>query len=84
MTTRAALNQYGNAAAAAVWSRVVEFDRVEATLAVALVLLTVAAWPRLGRQALAIPGGVLLWIVLPSRVPFIARPPTASAKKGQD
>lgn len=81
---RTALSQAGSAVAAAVWSRVIEFGRVEAVLALALVLLTVAAWPRLGRQALAIPGLVLLWIALPSRVAFIARPPAPPAKKGHD
>lgn len=67
--------------AIAIWARILELDRNEGTLTIALALLTVAAWPRFGRQALAIPGVVLLWIVLPVRKPFVMRP---MPKKEQD
>ena len=51
----------------------------ELLIVVALTLVTVALWPRFGRQALLVPGLVVLWVALPSRAPFIARP-TLSAK----
>lgn len=76
------ISRWCRAAATAIWARAREFDRNEGLLSIALLLLTVAAWPRFGRQALAIPGAALLWIVLPTRMPFIARPPVL--KKGQD
>ena len=47
----------------------------EILLVAGLVLITVAAWPAIGQYALACPGLVLVWIALPSRSPFISRPP---------
>lgn len=46
----------------------------EVATMVALVLVTVALWPRFGRLTLLVPGIVLLWIALPVRRPFVARP----------
>lgn len=57
----------------------------ELLLVVALALVTVALWPRFERLALLVPGLVILWVVLPSRSPFVARPPTATkAERRQD
>ena len=54
----------------------------EVLLLLALVLLTVGVWPVLGVPTLAIPGAVLLWLVLPQRTAFIARPsPDATQRK---
>lgn len=53
----------------------------ELAITVALVLVTVALWPALGRQALIAPGLVLLWVALPARAPFIARPTKSTRRK---
>jgi len=55
----------------------------ELLLALALVLVTSGLWSVLGSAALTVPGGVLLWIVMPSRAAFIARPPE-SAQRSRD
>jgi hypothetical protein len=47
----------------------------EILLVLGLALLTVGLWPVVGVSALVVPGVVLIWLVLPSRAAFIARPP---------
>lgn len=49
--------------------------REELLVLAGLILLTHGLWPLLGQQALVAPGLVLLWIGVPQRVTFIARPP---------
>ena len=61
---------------AALWkatSSVIGLD--ECFLIVALALVTTGLWALIGRGALVVPGIVLLWIVLPSRPPFVLRRP---------
>lgn len=52
----------------------------ELALIGALALLVAGLWPVLGQRALVVPGLVWLWIALPSRHPFVSRPPAASDK----
>lgn len=47
----------------------------ELQLLVGLTFVTVALWPLLARLALVVPGGILVWLALPSRAPFVHRPP---------
>lgn len=75
------------AALAAPWrafGRVVlrEVDADVVGLGLALALLAAGLWPDLGWRALAVPGAVLLWLVLPSREPFVIRkePPPAEGQ----
>jgi hypothetical protein len=56
----------------------------DVVLVLGLVLLTVGLWPVLERVALAVPGAVLVWLVLPQRVPFVLReqaPPGAGRRR---
>lgn len=55
----------------------------ELLIAAALTLLVVGLWPRFGREALLVPGVILLWLVLPARLPFIDRPVPPSADRKQ-
>lgn len=52
----------------------------ELLLSIALALIVVGLWPLVGQRALLVPGLVLLWIVLPSRQPFLHRSPAPSPK----
>jgi len=47
----------------------------ELAVATGAALVTVGLWPHLRVTALIVPGLVLLWIALPSRAAFVARPP---------
>ena len=53
----------------------------ELALAVGLGLVTVGLWPSIGLLALVVPGAVIVWIVLPARGPFMARPPAPRARE---
>jgi hypothetical protein len=56
----------------------------EALLGVALVLLTAGLWALVHVAALIAPGLVLLWVALPPRHAFVARPPEPlSSGKGR-
>ena len=59
-----------------------EVDADVVGLGLALALLAAGLWPDLGWRALAVPGAVLLWLVLPSREPFVIRkePPPAEGQ----
>ena len=46
----------------------------EIILVAALALITCGLWLLAGQATLLAPGFVLLWVALPSRVPFIVRP----------
>lgn len=46
----------------------------EVLLLVGFGLITVALWPAIGRLALLIPGAAIIWLVLPTRAPFLHRP----------
>lgn len=48
--------------------------RDELTLLVGLGLLTAGVWPVLGVSSLAVPGAIVVWLVLPARLPFVHRP----------
>jgi len=50
----------------------------EVLFAVALVLLTIGTWLVVGAAALVLPGAVLLWLVLPTRTPFVDHTPPAA------
>lgn len=52
------------------------FSVNEAVLLVALVLLVIGLWSRIGALSLTVPGTVLLWMALPSRQAFVVRPET--------
>lgn len=54
----------------------------ELLLALALLLVTIGLWSRVGAAALVAPGLVLLWIALPSRRSFLVAPsaPEGSGK----
>ncbi len=57
----------------------------EAVLLVALALIVVGLWSRIGWLALTIPGVVLLWMALPPRQAFVMRSEareSASPRKG--
>lgn len=53
----------------------------ELLLAIALALLSAGAWMVWPPSGLLAPALVLLWIVLPSRAPFIARPPAVKVDR---
>ena len=53
----------------------------ECLLIMALALVTSGLWVAIGRGALVVPGVVLLWIVLPSRPPFVLRRPTEESHR---
>jgi hypothetical protein len=42
---------------------------------VMLALISAGLWPYVGQGALVVPGLVGLWLLLPSRLPFLVRPP---------
>ena len=46
----------------------------ELVVTVGLVLITVGLWPLLGLSALVVPGATLVYLALPSRMPFVVRP----------
>lgn len=46
-------------------------------LLLALLLLAVGFWQVWTPGAFIVPGLVLLWLVLPSRAPFVTRPPSS-------
>lgn len=47
----------------------------DVVLVVALLLIAAGFWEAWRPGAFIVPGIVLLWLVLPSRAPFVARPP---------
>lgn len=49
-------------------------------LILGLVMVTVGLWPWIGRGALLVPGVVLTWLSLPSRLPFVLRPDASRRK----
>lgn len=65
----------GQASTRAIAAIVTVIGADELLIAVALGCGTSAIWPLVGRLALLVPCVVLLWIALPSRTPFITRPP---------
>lgn len=56
----------------------------EVALLIAMGLIVTALWPWVGQGALLVPGLVLLYLALPARTSFIARPPQepAARRKG--
>lgn len=46
----------------------------EILIGIGALLIVAGLWSHLGALALVVPGSVLLWIGLPSRAPFIAKP----------
>lgn len=50
----------------------IEIDEI--LLVAGLVLLVVGLWPWIGAAACVVPGAVLVWLSLPAREAFIARP----------
>lgn len=60
-----------------------ELDADVILLLVALSLIVVGCWSWWRPGAFLIPGGVLLWIVLPSRRPFITERGTTEARTAQ-
>ena len=58
-----------------------EFGRDEVYLGAGLLLIAYGCWDLWRPGSFLAPGGVLLWIALPCRSPFIERA-TADAKKG--
>lgn len=40
----------------------------------ALGAITAGLWPVIGQAALVVPGAVLVWLTLPTRLPFVNRP----------
>lgn len=59
-----------------------EVGRDEVLLVIGLILLVIGLWPLAGWSSLTAPGGVCVWIALPSRAPMIVRPQSPPAKKG--
>lgn len=57
------------------------FGAEEVLLVLALVLVTAGLWAVVGRGALTVPGVVLLWIAMPSRAPFVSKPPVDPRRK---
>lgn len=53
----------------------------ELVLAVGLVMVAASLWPAIGRLALLLPGAVLVWISLPAREPFVAKPADELARR---
>ena len=53
----------------------------EILLTAAIALAMVAIWPWCGRLSLLVPAVVLLWIALPARAPFLARPPDKADRR---
>ena len=53
----------------------------EVFLVAGLGLVVWGLWPVWERLALIVPGAVLVWIALPQRAAFMARPPEAGRKK---
>lgn len=43
-------------------------------IALALAVLTIGLWPRIGRDALIVDGAILVWMFLPTRAPFVVGP----------
>ena len=58
-----------------------KLDGIGVDCVVALALVTTGLWALIGRVALVVPGVVLLWIVLPSRPPFVLRRPTEESHR---
>jgi hypothetical protein len=52
----------------------------ELAVGAGLVLITVGLWPPLGISALVVPGAALVYVALPSRLPFVLRPPDVSSR----
>lgn len=66
-------------AAIAALARIVGAD--ELGILLALILIAAGFWQAWRPGAALVPGAVLLWLVLPSRRPFIARPDDAPAAR---
>lgn len=56
-------------------------NATEIALCLGVVLVTSALWSVIGRLALLVPGGILLWLGLPVRQWFIERPPVFDERK---
>ena len=55
----------------------------EVVFIAALLLIAVGLWLVVGQASLIVPGCVLLWVGLPSRLPFVMRPGFRRSKKGE-
>jgi hypothetical protein len=53
----------------------------ELAVGAGLALITVGFWPLIGVTALVIPGVVIVWLWLPSRLPLLIRPASPDARR---